>query len=85
MSIIGININLSLMILNLIPIPPLDGSRVVASFLKGRAAVTYARLEPYGFLILFALLFLGILSHIIGPFFNFFFSSIVQLFNLPLH
>jgi len=82
MGKVGIAINLSLMILNLIPIPPLDGSRVVASFLRGKAAIYYARIEPYGFFILLALLFLGVLSHIIIPFFNFFANIIYQLFGL---
>ena len=80
---LGISINLILMILNLIPIPPLDGSRVVASFLKGKAAIYYAQIEPYGFFILLALLFLGVLSHIILPFFTVFANLIYQIFGLP--
>lgn len=63
----GILINLVLMVLNLIPIPPLDGSRVVASFLKGQLAVAYDRLEPYGFFIILILLAMGVLRYIIGP------------------
>lgn len=82
MSSIGIVINISLMILNLIPIPPLDGSRVVASFLHGHVAIAYARIEPYGFLIILALLALGVLSNIMQPFFQFFLTLITQLFGL---
>ncbi len=82
MGVLGIMINLSLMILNLIPIPPLDGSRVVASFLHGQVAITYARIEPYGFLILLALLVLGVLGNIMQPFFKFFLTLITQLFGL---
>lgn len=50
-------INLLLAFFNLIPIPPLDGSRVVQRFLKGRALDVYNRIEPFGFVIVLALLF----------------------------
>ena len=63
----GILINLLLMILNIIPIPPLDGSRVVSSFLSPQAALYYNRLEMWGFVILLALLATGVLGFIIGP------------------
>lgn len=64
---IGVMINLILCVLNLIPIPPLDGSRVVGSLLPGRLAYYYSRIEPYGFFILLALYFAGILEKIMGP------------------
>lgn len=51
--------NLSLMFFNLIPLPPLDGSRVLPLFLSDRAMVTYAKFEQYGFVILFAVLWLA--------------------------
>ncbi len=57
-ALFGIMINCVLMILNLIPIPPLDGSRVVSSLLPPAAAMVYERLEPYGIWIVFAFLFL---------------------------
>jgi len=63
----GILINLVLMVLNLIPIPPLDGSRVMSSFLSPRMAVMYNRIEPFGFFILVFLLIFGVLGHLIGP------------------
>ena len=53
----GIIINIVLMVLNLIPIPPLDGSRVVSAMLPGRWAYQYSRLEPFGFFILIGLVF----------------------------
>ena len=61
----GILINLVLLFLNLIPIPPLDGSRVVSSFLPRKLANSYNMVEPYGFIILVLLLATGVLSHII--------------------
>lgn len=58
----GISINLSLALLNLIPIPPLDGSRVVTAWLPPRLAWQYNQLERYGFIILLLLLSTNILS-----------------------
>lgn len=60
-------INIVLMVFNLIPIPPLDGSRIVARFLKGRTLWQYMRLERYGLFIVFGLLFLGVISSILQP------------------
>ncbi len=60
-------INIILPILNLIPIPPLDGSRVFIFLLPRNMAVKYASIEPYGFLIIFGLLATGILWKIISP------------------
>jgi Zn-dependent protease len=58
----GITINLVLFLLNLIPIPPLDGSRVLTAFLSPNLAWKYNRIEPYGFYILIALLYFNIIS-----------------------
>jgi Zn-dependent protease len=63
----GIVINSLLMILNLFPLPPLDGSRVVFSLLPEPIASRYAKLEPYGLIILVVLLASGVLFKIIGP------------------
>jgi Zn-dependent protease len=63
----GIIINVVLAVLNLIPIPPLDGSRVVYWLLPERQASAYYRLEPYGTLILLALIGFGILGQILTP------------------
>ena len=62
----GISINLFIMLFNLLPIPPLDGSRILATLLTGRWAYEYYRIAPYGFFILLALIFLGALNMIIG-------------------
>ena len=61
----GILVNLVLMVLNLIPIPPLDGSRIVASFLSPPFSRWYEKIEPFGFFILLGLLFLGHLQFIL--------------------
>ena len=63
----GIFINIVLMILNLIPVPPLDGSRVVASLLPNKLSWKYNRFENYGILVLMLLFATGILGNIIGP------------------
>lgn len=78
----GMIINLVLAFLNLIPLPPLDGSRVVSSLLPPRAAMTYARVEPFGFLILVILIFTNVLGYILIPLINsgiYLLSSIFQL------
>ncbi|WP_332671767.1 site-2 protease family protein [Aromatoleum sp.] len=63
----GMQINAVLMLLNLLPIPPLDGGRIAVSLLPHRLAWKFARLEPYGFPILLVLLFTGILGELLWP------------------
>ena len=60
----GITINIVLMVLNLLPILPLDGGRIAVSLLPDRLALGYARLEPFGFPILLALIFIP--PHVLG-------------------
>lgn len=60
-------INIILMVFNLLPIPPLDGSRIVARFLSGRTLWNYMKLERYGLFIVFGLLFLGVITRILWP------------------
>jgi Zn-dependent protease len=68
MGQIGIGINIVLMVLNLIPLPPLDGGRIAVSLLPNRLAYKYAQVERYGFIILIVLLLTGMLSLIMTPF-----------------
>jgi Zn-dependent protease len=67
MGVAGILINTILMVLNLLPLPPLDGGRVVTGLLPGPYAYQFARIEPYGFLILIILLMTGILGGLLTP------------------
>jgi Zn-dependent protease len=67
MFVYGVVINVVLAVLNMIPIPPLDGSRVVYWLLPDKQAAAYYRLEPYGMIVLMALLAFGVLGRIIGP------------------
>ncbi|ANQ85276.1 site-2 protease family protein [Azoarcus olearius] len=78
----GMQINTVLMVLNLLPIPPLDGGRIAVSLLPGRLAWSYARLEPFGFPILLLLLATGLLGTVLWPFvagFRFLLASLIGL------
>jgi Zn-dependent protease len=75
----GIAINVSLMLLNLLPILPLDGGRVLYSLLPPHLGYSYAKTEQYGFLILILLLVMGGLTFILQPLFSFVVSHIFAL------
>ncbi|HRD69566.1 MAG TPA: site-2 protease family protein [Legionella sp.] len=78
----GMIINLVLAFLNLIPLPPLDGSRVVMSLLPPRQAMVFAKIEPYGFIILVALIFTGVLGYILTPLINGGFFILKSIFQI---
>jgi Zn-dependent protease len=63
----GVLVNLVFMLLNLMPIPPLDGGRIVTSLLPSRAAWSFSRLEPWGLPILLVLLVSNVLSTVLTP------------------
>lgn len=63
----GVLINVMLMLFNLLPIPPLDGSRVATSLMNNKMAYQYNLLERYGFVILLVLMFLGLFQQFLSP------------------
>ncbi len=78
----GIIINCALMVLNLIPIPPLDGSRVISSILPPKIASEYEKIEAFGIWILLALLLLGVLKYVLWPPVVFFIKTIGNIFGI---
>jgi Zn-dependent protease len=76
----GVMVNIGLMALNLLPLPPLDGGRILVGLLPHNAALAVARIEPFGMWILILLLVTGTLSFFVAPFWNLGFA-IVGLFS----
>ncbi|HYR00870.1 MAG TPA: site-2 protease family protein [Casimicrobiaceae bacterium] len=72
MASAGVITNVVLMVLNLLPILPLDGGRIAVSLLPHRLALSYARFEPYGFMLIILLLATGALNVLMAPFVSFF-------------
>ena len=84
MSVAGLYINAILMLVNLIPIPPLDGGRVAAGLLPASLAQPYSRLEPYGLFIMLGLLATGMLGKILTLPLYAFLSFMASLFSIPV-
>lgn len=82
MSKIGVMVNVVLMVLNLLPLPPLDGGRIAVSLLPNRLAWKFAQLERWGFPILLVLLFTGILGSVLHPLVNLVTWGIEGIFGL---
>ena len=76
----GIIINLILFIFNLFPIPPLDGSKVLAGFLPRSLANLMDKIEPYGLFIVLGLVYFGVRNTIMTPVLDFFLNTIGSLF-----
>jgi Zn-dependent protease len=72
-ALAGISINIMLMVLNLLPILPLDGGRILTALLPNRLAYQFAQTERYGFFILIGLIYFGLLGKILTPVIYFFF------------
>ena len=75
----GVSINVVLMVLNLLPLPPLDGGRIAVSLLPNHLAQPFAKIERFGFFILIALLFTGVLNKILDPFIRLAYNIIFSL------
>jgi Zn-dependent protease len=82
MSKIGITVNCVLMVLNLLPLPPLDGGRIAVSLLPHALAWKFARIERWGFPILLVLLFTGILGAVMNPLVSLSARAIEAIFGL---
>lgn len=78
----GMKINIVLMVLNLLPLPPLDGGRVAVSMLPHRQAYQLARIEPYGMFILIFLAVTPVLSAILSPLIGLVYKLISLLFGI---
>ena len=83
MAKVGVGINISLMVLNLLPLPPLDGGRIAVSLLPHGLAWKFAQLERWGFPILLVLLFTGILGAVLLPIVAIVTVLIEMIFQLP--
>ena len=84
MGAAGVFVNVIFMVLNLLPLPPLDGGRILVSLLPHRAAYAVSRVEPYGFVILIVLLFSGALSFVLWPMIGGALLLVASVFSIPV-
>jgi Zn-dependent protease len=82
MAFAGVVVNIALAVLNLLPFPPLDGGRIVVALLPAKLAYPFARLEPYGMMILIGLMVSGILGRVMGPLVDVGVELIVSIFGI---
>jgi Zn-dependent protease len=82
MAAAGVGVNLVLGVLNLFPLPPLDGGRVLMALLPIRASLALQRLEPYGFFIVMALVVTGVLTRFwLSPLVNIGYAAVSAILN----
>lgn len=77
MLYMGVRINVVLAVFNIIPVPPLDGSKILAGLLPRQQAYQFEKLEPYGFIILMLLIFTNVITYVISPPIQFIFSLLL--------
>ena len=78
----GVSINLCLAFFNLLPVPPLDGSKVLAYFLPARYAYSYLSIERYGFLFLMLLIVTRVLDMVLGPLLNGSYGLLLRILDI---
>ncbi|BDX21987.1 peptidase M50 [Polynucleobacter sp. TUM22923] len=84
MSQAGISWNLGLLVFNLFPLPPLDGGRILAGLLPARQSIALGKIEPWGFFVVLALVFTGVIGNFwMEPLIGFF-KGAIYLITLPL-
>lgn len=83
MGAAGVLVNAIFMVLNLLPIPPLDGGRIVVSLLPHKQAYQFSRIEPYGFFIIIGLLFLKVLDYVMWPLVAIAIQIVGTVFGVP--
>lgn len=82
MGVAGIFVNTLLLLVNLVPVPPLDGGRLLTGMLPSHLAARFSRIEPYGIFIVLGLLFTGVLWTVINPFLAISLTSLAEVAGL---